>query len=109
MSKFVLPGKFGQRPDLRKTVILDQPADLYKILQDPSCTVYNLDFIGKAKCIVTYTDTPEFLVPSGMTNVVIACFTTAHARLALYEAIEKLGSERLLYTDTGELFVMILY
>lgn len=31
-------------------------------------------------------------------NVVLACFTTAHARLHLYETLEKLG-ERVLYFD----------
>lgn len=41
------------------------------------------------------------------TNVVLAAYTTAHARLKLYEAMEKIsafGHNRLLYTDTDSLF-----
>ena len=34
------------------------------------------------------------------TNVVIAAFTTCHARLKLYEVLERLG-DRAFYQDTG--------
>ena len=46
-----------------------------------------------------YTHTDEFVCPSGKTNVAIAAFTTAHARLKLYSYLEKLG-RHVIYFDT---------
>ena len=45
--------------------------------------------------------TTEFEEDSGNTNVVVAAFTTAEARLKLLDTMEKIG-DRCLYTDTGK-------
>ena len=50
-------------------------------------------------CFVTYNRTQCFLRPTKHTNVVIAAYVTAHARLVLYSYLERLG-ERTLYCDT---------
>jgi hypothetical protein len=53
---------------------------------------------------VLVTNSPaaqEFEEVLSNTNVAIAAFTTAQARLKLYSFMEKL-QERCLYTDTGE-------
>lgn len=47
-----------------------------------------------------YTD--KFIESSGQTNVVIAAYTTAQARLKLYSYLEKLES-RTLYCDTDSI------
>jgi len=63
---------------------------------------------------VSYTNKDDFVEAMGNTNVVIASFTTAQARLRLYEHIEKL-CDRVLYFDTGSkliifnLFIFINY
>ena len=44
----------------------------------------------------------EFLKSSGRTNVVLAAYTTAQARLQLYNYLEKLGS-RVMYADTDSI------
>ena len=55
--------------------------------------------------LVTYSaEEEEFEDVSSNTNVVIAAFTTSLARLKLYSYMEKLG-DRVLYTDTGTLYI----
>lgn len=44
----------------------------------------------------------KFLESSGRTNVVLAAYTTAQARLQLYSYLEKLGS-RVMYADTDSI------
>lgn len=52
---------------------------------------------------VSYSIIEDFHTGGLKTNVAIAAFVTAHARLKLYDLMEKLG-DRLLYCDTGEIF-----
>ena len=44
----------------------------------------------------------DFVEPSGKTNVIIAAYTTAQARLKLYSYLEHLGP-RTLYADTDSI------
>ena len=48
---------------------------------------------------VHYTNTEEFAEQDNKTNIVIAAFTTAYARLKLYDLLDLL-QERVLYYDT---------
>ena len=48
---------------------------------------------------VHYRNTDDFVKASGLTNVVLAAYTTAHARLKLYSYLEQLG-DRVYYVDT---------
>ena len=48
---------------------------------------------------IRYEYTENFIEPNAKTNVVIAAFTTAYARLKLYEVLNTL-QERVLYYDT---------
>ena len=49
--------------------------------------------------VVHYTNTEEFAEQDNKTNIVIAAFTTAYARLKLYDLLDLL-QERVLYYDT---------
>lgn len=51
---------------------------------------------------VHYNHPNEFVDLQGRINVVIAAFTTCHARLKLYSVLERLG-ERVLYFDTDSI------
>ena len=55
--------------------------------------------ISKWLIAVHYENTEEFVETSENTNVVIAAFTTANARLKLYGVLEQLD-HRVLYFDT---------
>ena len=92
-------GKFAQRSNLSKTVILDEPSEVYKLLLNDTVTVDNIRLINEEIVEVTYKDDGAFASINPNTNVVIAAFTTCHARLKLYEVLERLG-DRVMYQDT---------
>ena len=80
-------------------------AHLVKLLTDESIEVRNIILVNKNMAMVQYKGKE----PSSLSteNVAIAAFTTAHARLRLYEAMEKIvedDASRLLYFDTDSVF-----
>ena len=54
---------------------------------------------------IRYEYTNNFIQADAKTNVVIAAFTTAHARLMLYEELDML-KERVLYYDTHSIIYL---
>ena len=92
-------GKFAQRSGLSQTEIHDDPAEVYKLLQSDTVTVDNIRLINEEIVEVTYKEDGAFARVNPNTNVVVAAFTTCHARLKLYEVLEKLG-DRAMYQDT---------
>jgi hypothetical protein len=52
--------------------------------------------------LINYQEKNEFIEDCPFGNVVLACFTTAYARLHLYETLQPLG-ERVLYFDTDSI------
>ena len=59
-------------------------------------------FVSDNVMELQYENKENFIEPNAKTNVVIAAFTTAHARLKLYSILEQLG-ERVLYYDTDSM------
>jgi hypothetical protein len=92
-------GKFGERGNLRRTSHFDQPSDFFDLLQNETKTVTNVNFPSREIVEVQWEDEPLWASSSERTNVIIAAFTTAHARLILYNVLEILG-EYVCYTDT---------
>ena len=74
---------------------------MYKLLKNDRVTVDNIRLINEEVIEVTFKDDENFAQVNPKTNVVIAAFTTCHARLKLYEVLEQLG-DRAMYQDTGE-------
>ena len=75
---------------------------MYKLLTNDSVTVDNIRLINEEVIEVTYKEEEAFAKVNPNTNVVVAAFTTCHARLKLYEVLERLG-DRAMYQDTGKL------
>ncbi|XP_072048507.1 uncharacterized protein [Amphiura filiformis] len=98
-------GKFAQRSNMSQTVILDDPSEVYKLLTSDSVTVDNIRLINDEVIEVTYREDGKFARINPNTNVVIAAFTTCHARLKLYEVLEKLG-DRAMYQDTDSVIFL---
>ena len=92
-------GKFAQRSGLGQTEIHDDPAEVHKLLQSDTVTVDNIRLINEEIVEVTYKEDGAFAKVNPNTNVVVAAFTTCHARLRLYEVLERLG-DRAMYQDT---------
>nr|XP_015840028.1 PREDICTED: uncharacterized protein LOC103315075 isoform X1 [Tribolium castaneum] len=92
-------GKFGQRENLKGTEIIKQPKDLFALLTNPSTIVNNIDIINQDILLASTEKVKEDVIAQGNTNVVIAAYTTALARLELYKYLQKLD-RRVLYFDT---------
>ncbi|XP_062575961.1 uncharacterized protein LOC134237834 [Saccostrea cucullata] len=101
-------GKFAQRLLLPKTRYLDEEEELQQLLQDSTLDIKGMQLLdnkedsNKDKMLVNYQDKQEFVEECPFGNVVLACFTTAHARLHLYETLQPLG-DRVLYFDTDSI------
>ncbi|XP_062618140.1 uncharacterized protein LOC134279744 [Saccostrea cucullata] len=101
-------GKFAQRLLLPKTRYLDEEEELQQLLQDSTLDIKGMRLLvnkedsNEEKMLVNYQNKQEFVEECPFGNVVLACFTTAHARLHLYETLQPLG-DRVLYFDTDSI------
>ena len=90
---FLILGKFAQRPNMTKVKIISDPAEYFDLLSSDQIIIE-----------VHFENVDEFVEADGKTNVVIAAFTTAHARLKLYSVLEQLD-RRVLYFDTDSVYM----
>ena len=79
--------------------IISDPCKLYEFLLADHIVVQDINFINHEMAEVRFESQEEFIDPNPRTNVAIAAFTTAHARLKLYSVLERL-QEFVLYYDT---------
>ncbi|XP_070547621.1 uncharacterized protein [Ptychodera flava] len=92
-------GKFAQRNNFPQLQYIQEPAELFRLLTSEQHTINNLSFVNDNMVAVQHSLRDEFVEGAVNTNVVIAAFTTAYARLKLYDLLEAIG-ERVLYFDT---------
>lgn len=95
-------GKFGQRTNMRKTKFITDIAVLYNLLTDPTKVVADFHIMNDHIIQIEYQNSPDFEPISMKTNVVLAAFCTAWARLQLWSVMNKLGS-RVIYHDTDSI------
>ena len=96
---FYFIGKFAQRSNLTKTERVTEPKVFFDYLDSTKYKVSEAWMVNDDTVEVHYTNTEEFIEPDKKTNIVIAAFTTAYARLKLYDLLDLL-QERVLYYDT---------
>ena len=98
-------GKFGQSLDKSTNKYVSNAKDWFKILEMEKRGLIkkdSLDFhsIGSTSVLyVTYVDKKNNTRGLDMTSMAIAAMTTSHARLELYDQLDRLG-DRVLYFDT---------
>jgi hypothetical protein len=92
-------GKFGQRSNLTQTTFIDDPAQFVDMMTSDQQEIKNVRFINDEAVQLDWAYNTDFIETSGRTNVVVAAYTTAQARLKLYSYLQPLG-ERVLYCDT---------
>ena len=92
-------GKFGQKSNMSQTEYVTEVFEFYEILLDDKLDNKNFQFINDDMVQMTYNFKDQFVDNSNNTNVYIACFTTSHARLMLYDKFDYLN-EKVLYFDT---------
>ncbi|XP_022298821.2 uncharacterized protein LOC111107766 [Crassostrea virginica] len=101
-------GKFAQRLQLPKTQYLTSQDELNKMLEDSTIALKGMELLTNPNqpesdmILVNYEDRHEFIEECPFGNVVLAAFTTAHARLHLYETLHPLDT-RVLYFDTDSI------
>ena len=93
-------GKLGQKTNMGKTEIIDDPAKFFELASSKENVICSLTPLGDEFMAVRYKKTDEEEEPLQCGNVILAAFVTATARLKLYEMLEVL-QERVLYMDTG--------
>ena len=96
---FVFLGKFAQRSNLTKTEMVYEPKRFYELLYSSAFEVCDARLVNDDAVEVQYKNITEFAEQNNKVNVVIAAFTTAYARLKLYDLLDLL-QERVLYYDT---------
>ena len=94
-------GKFGQRNNKSQIAFCREEPDYWSLLTDQRIDIRDILFHGEDCAQIEFSEHSDFILPGNNTNVVVAAFTTAYARLHLYETLEKLG-DRVLYYDTGK-------
>ena len=98
---FSLWGKFGERQNKPVTRCITQPADLFRLLDDPVFQISAVRICSEDVMEVVTTTAEDECERSFKTNVFVAAFTTSLARLKLYEALDFLGDRALYYyTDS---------
>jgi hypothetical protein len=92
-------GKFGQRLNLPKTEIITEKKKFHSILLDERYEKHRFHYIDEHRMEMTWREREESIEANYNTNIAVASFTTAHARLRLYWALERLDRQ-VLYHDT---------
>ena len=110
MAKMMLNsmwGKFGQRSNMPKTQYVNKPVEYFSLMTSDDKEVVDIDFVNEDILQVQWRKINEFVESPINTNVSIASFTTAYARLKLYEILDLLGHQ-VLYYDTDSIIYIQL-
>ena len=92
-------GKFGERMNKPKTEQVTTPARLFSLVSDPLLNITTIRICTEDILEVVYTSVVDDAPTGNKTNTFIAAFTTAQARLKLYESLQTLDKQ-VLYYDT---------
>ncbi|PFX17886.1 hypothetical protein AWC38_SpisGene17772 [Stylophora pistillata] len=92
-------GKFGQQTNKSQTCQITEARDLLEMLDDPLVHVQDIRILSPEIVEVLYQRDASDPVKGMTTNIFIAAFTTALARLKLYESLERV-QQQVLYNDT---------
>ena len=79
--------------------MVTEPKEFFDFLYSPEFEVSDARLVNDETVEVHYCNVGEFAEQNDKVNVVIAAFTTAYARLKLYDLLDLL-QERVLYYDT---------
>ena len=95
-------GRFAMKGNKSQTKYVTDVSEFYEILLDDKLDNINFQFINDDMVQMTYNFKDQFVDNSNNTNIYIACFTTSHARLMLYNKLDYL-KEKVLYFDTDSI------
>ena len=91
-------GKFGQKPNKTQVKEFDDPVKFHEFHDSDKYDIRYVSVLTEQRVEIHYKHQLQDDPVSPNLNIFIACFTTCHARLKLYEQLNKL-KERVLYFD----------
>lgn len=92
-------GEVRERQNKPQTHIIQSVAGFYNLLSDPAYQMGSIRICSEDVMEVVTRQAEDEYERSVKINIFIAIYTSAHARLKLYEALESM-QERVLYYDT---------
>ena len=92
-------GRFSMRENLPTTEILKDPEQFAKHIFGSEYEITHFSFVSEDVALVQWRHADGVGGQTSNINVFIGAFTTAHARLELYNVMDRLG-DRVLYCDT---------
>ncbi|KAL1280074.1 hypothetical protein QQF64_014674 [Cirrhinus molitorella] len=95
-------GRFCLREGLPTTEIVTDPEQFARHIFGTEYDIRHFSFVSDTVAIVQWSYAYGKAAQTRDINVFLGAFTTAHARLELYELMDRLG-DRLLYCDTDSL------
>ena len=95
----VIWGKFAERENLKQTKFVKTMGELLDMFRDSATNVKDLIIHNEDVIEVHFDNNAGFVEHNVNTNIIVASFTTALARLKLYTVLEQLD-DRVLYHDT---------
>lgn len=95
-------GRFGMRANMPTTEITSDVAKFNNIIFNEKYTNQHFFFIDDERVELKYKMQEDCVKMNPSSNIGIAAFTTSHARLRLYQGMEKVG-DQILYNDTDSL------
>ncbi|XP_028411614.1 uncharacterized protein LOC114534373 [Dendronephthya gigantea] len=96
-------GKFAQRPNMSKVELIADPQVYFDYLTSDEINVLDANFVNDEVIEIHYENNENFIAPNSKTNVVIAAFTTAYARLKLYDVLDQLQERACITILIGDL------
>ncbi|CAI5679595.1 unnamed protein product [Oreochromis niloticus] len=98
------------RTNLTQTTLVRKPSEFFNYVFSGQYDFKHVSFLKAKKqdvALIQWSYNERCVIPPGASNnVFIAAFTTAYARLKLYEYLEKL-QRNVLYTDTDSLIYVV--
>ena len=92
----ILAGKFAQRTNMTKVEMITDPQVYFDYLTSDEINVLDARFVSDEMIEIHYENNENFIAPNAKTNVVIAAFTMAYARLKLYGVLDMLQESAVL-------------
>ena len=92
-------GKMGKHPNRPKTKVVSDPKEYFELLTSTGVEVTNANLVNDYVMEMFYVMKDPFVEALDRTNVVLAAFTTAKARIKLCKIMHALG-RRVCYYDT---------
>ena len=87
---------------MTKVELVKDPRTYFDYLTSDEINVLDARFVSDEMVELHYEYNENFVEPDAKTNMMIAAFTTAYARLKLYDVLDQL-QERVLYYDTDSM------